>query len=561
MRRTVQLAALVFCGAAGGALLQPVSFDAAVHAQSAQASSRPDLQGGARGTVKTAAGQPVGGQMVQLISKQTSIRTTVFTTPAGQYEFPRLPAGEYALRLARPLEFRPYVREGVRIDGATALPEIVVERIAQGDYLPPVPELLTQLYGAEWVANMPGTGQEKETITQTCGNACHSADYLFRVTFDEANWRKLVHRMNNYNFRWLGTYAPGNKEVEERVVRWLATYRAPGAEIMPIRPFPRPQGPAARAVITEYDLPWSINNQVHDVTGDREGNIWFTPNRNPYVGKLDPKTGRIALYRTPKPQIPQPFEYTVTDPPGVHPGTHWIEVDPKGMVWFTDTWSANLGRLDPRTGDSRWVYWGLHGNVSMTADGRSIWRTDERKIKRYDTATVMDTGKPVQEFDLKNVRNTYGNFVSRDGRYFGGGANNIVWMDIQTGEIREVQNVVTGSSAKGRGDFDRQGNLWAGSRALLKYDPKLNVVEYYRAPTPHVTYYAARVDKNGHVWAGEMHGGRIAKFDPDTHHWTEYQLPSPWSFDQTGWIDNSTNPPSYWYGDTYGYIVHIQPME
>jgi hypothetical protein len=26
-------------------------------------------------------------------------------------------------------------------------------------------------------------------------------------------------------------------------------------------------------------------------------------------------------------------------------------------------------------------------------------------------------------------------------------------------------------------------------------------------------------------------------------------------------IDNSTTPPTYWYGDQHGYIVRVQPLE
>jgi hypothetical protein len=49
---------------------------AATFAQSAPA---PNLLGGAKGVVKTATGEPLEGIMVQLISKETAIRTTVYS--------------------------------------------------------------------------------------------------------------------------------------------------------------------------------------------------------------------------------------------------------------------------------------------------------------------------------------------------------------------------------------------------------------------------------------------------------------------------------------------------
>jgi virginiamycin B lyase len=236
-----------------------------------------------------------------------------------------------------------------------------------------------------------------------------------------------------------------------------------------------------------------------------------------------------------------------------------VEVDHKtGIVWFSDTWSETIGRLDPRTGDMRMVNTGLHGNVALAPDGNSIWRTDQKKIKKYDTATVMDTGKPVKEYDLKTANSTYGNFLSWDGKYFGGGGDTIVWLDIQTGEIRERRLTVGG---KGRGGFDGDGNMWIGGERLAKYDPKTDLFVEYPLPTPHTNLYSARADKNGDVWAGEMQGGRIARFNPKTYQWIEYVLPSPWSFDFNSWIDNSTTPPTFWYGDQYGYIVRVQPLE
>jgi len=526
------------------------------------------FSGGPHGVVKNAKGFPIEGLMVQLISHQTSIRTTVYTNQQGEYNFPTLEQGDYVLRLARPLEFRPYRRDSVRIDGSTALPDIVVEKISESEYLSPTPDILPQLTGAEWLANIPGTQQEKDAVVGTCGSSCHSFQMQMRARYSEADWRKIVHRMTDYSYRILlepngrTTFTPE----QELVVKWLSRVRGPDATDPPIKPFPRPIGAATRAVVTEYELPWTTVN-IHDVAGDAEGNIWFNINRSPFLGKLDPKTGKVTSYRVP-PAPPMKIKvpnHPIKDPPGVHPGLHWIQVDHKsGLVWFSDTWAQALGRLDPRTGDIQQVNTGLFGNVALSPDGKFIYRHDGGAIKKYDTATVMKTGLPVKEYPLpKGTSGTYGNFVSRDGRYFGGGARRgILWLDTQTGEIRDVP-VISGAAVNGRGDFDPSGNAWSGGKlgTLVKYDPKTNVISEYTAPTPHVAFYTARSDDNGEIWAGEMHGGRVARFNPRTQRWIEYVLPTPLSQDYHSWIDNSTTPVSYWYGDQYGYIVHVQPLQ
>ena len=96
---------------------------------------------------------------------------------------------------------------------------------------------------------------------------------------------------------------------------------------------------------------------------------------------------------------------------------------------------------------------------------------------------------------------------------------------------------------------------------MSKYDPKTDATVEYRLPTPYTNLYSVKSDKNGDVWAGEMQGGRVARFRPATHQWIEYVLPTPWSLDFNAWIDNSTDPPTFWYGDELGIIVRIQPLE
>jgi virginiamycin B lyase len=572
-RRTDLIRASWFIVALGAVILtsaHPVRVRAQAASDRSAAGARTDGRlGGPFGSVKTVLRgqeQPVDGLMVQLIAKRTSIRTTVYTNELGQFDFPKLESGEYVLRIPRPMEFHRYQVDPVRIDGATSLPDIVVERVSEGLFLPPTKEILAQLSGAEWLANMPGTAQEKRLFTNSCTNSCHSGERPFMVKFDKAGWEKIVARMTNYSHRVL-TQPSERTELTPNakiIANWLATVRGPESEYPPIEPFPRPAGLATRAIVTEYELPWAMTN-IHDIAGDAEGNVWFNVNRSPFVGKLDPKTGKIVTYRMPEPYRPtkvKPYIDKYTDPPGIHPGQHGLFIDKNtGYVYSTGTWHRSITRIDPRTGDMKAVMTDLtqNGNMALHPDGKSIWRTDQRKIKKYDLPGVFETGLPVQTWDLKNVNNTYGNFMSRDGRYFGGGGSWIVWLDTQTGELREIPLAIGG--ARGRGSFDAEGNIWSGAQKLTKYEPKTGAVTQYTPPTPYYHSYSAQVDKNGDVWSGQQQGGRIGRFNPKTGLWIEYVLPSPWSFDYMSYIDNSTNPPTFWYGDQHGYIVRLQPLD
>jgi len=544
------LATVLFLGASL-AIASPQAGSAGRTAQSARGNHH---LGGPRGVVRSSQDFPIEGVMVQLISQKNSIRTTVYSNQLGQYEFPKLDAGQYTLRTPRPLEFRRYLKEAVPIDGATKLGDIVLERVSDSEFLPPTPDILSQISDAEWLYNLPGTGQEKKIFANVCGTGCHTYQMAFRSRFDERSWRLILKRMLGYGGRILveprDEAQPRNDlEDQEILVKWLSRVRGPEAQDAPFKVFPRPQGPATRAIITEYELPW-LGVHVHDVNADPQGNMWFSINRSPFIGKLDPRTGKIASYRTPRTE-------------GKHPGGHWIQVEKDGTVWYSETWAQNLIRFDPRAEKFHLMNTGVQGNMALSLTDGTIWRTAKGKINRFD----RETGKPVEQYPMTKINNTYGNFISWDGRYFGGGNRDpefdgVVLFDRVTKEVKEVPSP-SGVAAPSRGSFDPDGNIWAGGRGgvLLKYDRKTGVASEYAAPTPYNTFYETRADKNGEVWAGEMRAGKIARFNPRTYQWIEYALPEPYSFDWQTYVDNSTDPVTVWYGDQYGYIVRIQPLE
>lgn len=522
----------------------------------AQRGSQP-LLGGVRGVVKTSQGQLPEGMMVQLISHKTAMRTTVYSDQEGRFEFPKLEAGWHTLRIARPLEFKPYQKDSVWIEGSAPLEDIVLEKIplVENEFLPPTPEIMAQLSDAEWLNNLPGTAQEKKTFSNVCGGGCHTWQQSLRNRFDENGWRLMMDRMSKYGQRILvtpnreGEYGGGsNPEKYAVILKFLQRVRGPNAEWPPMKAFPRPRGAATRVVITEYEFP-RFDTRPHDVVGDAEGNIWYDSNREPIIGRMNPRTGAVKEFRVP-----------IT--PGKHTGQHWLDVAKDGKVIFTETWSNNLGILDPRTGEVQKMP-GIGGNKSLDPDGY-VWGTCGQAICKYDPKTA----KPVQKYPMKISQGTYGNEVSPDGRYFGGGTpwqdnfDGLVVMDIKTGEVIEAPTQ-TGFADPSRGGFDPDGNLWTGGRGgiISVFDRKTRQVRDYVPPTPFVTFYEAKPDKNGEVWAGAQRGGRIVRLNPKTDKWIEYQFPEPISLDWRTWVDNSTNPVTVWYGEHNGYLVRIQPLE
>src|SRR5499426_955611 len=522
----------------------------------ALAQSGHKLLGGPRGIVKSSKGDLLEGMMVQLIAQKTAMRTTVYTDSDGRYEFPKLEAGAYTLRIAQPREFRPYVKESVEISGARELDEIVLTRITNGELLPHTPEIAAQMTGSEWLMSLSGTGEEKKLLTVSC-NWCHSYQQIFRNKYDEASWGHIVKRMTHgagsplIHMRPTGRF---NAEAEAQFVKWLTTVRGPNSADPPFVTLPRPQGRQTRVIITEYELP-RLELATHDVWGDSKGNIWYSPHRSSYIGRLDPRTGAVKEYRVP------PVDA------GVLPGTHWIYVDKDDIVWGSENWQHSIWRFDPKTEEFKRVMWKVSepvnapmgGNYAIGRDG-FIWRARDRAVTKIHPLN----GERVLRYPTKKFPGTYGAAVSKDGRYFGGGAwprDGVVVADLETGELFEPDS--SPNSGPARGEFDWDGNYWSAGRGgmLVKFDIKTKRVFEYRLPTPHASLYTTHPDKNGEVWAGMMHAGRYVRFNPKTEKWTEYVLPEPYGLDRQSWVDNSTDPVTVWYTDHEGYIVRIQPLE
>jgi virginiamycin B lyase len=526
------------------------------------------LSGGARGVVRVASGDSPEGMAVQLIAPNGA-RTTVYTNDKGSYEFPRMRSGSYILRIPTPREYKPYRRDSVKVEGAEKLEDIVIERISgsPADTLPPTREIESQLSGEELLWNLPGSAKEKDSFRKSCGSTgCHSYQQILRNRYDQRSWRVLVERMLHHGGGPIINPEKGGKglsEEEESVAKWLAKVRGPESVDEPLLVFPHPRGASTRVIVTEFELP-RLSIAAHDVAGDSKGNIWYTSHLTPYIGKLDSRTGIVT-------------EYQVPPTPGAMPGTHRVQVDKKGIVWLSENWAHNLTSLNPDTGRFTQVHIerpdvpinspGL-GNMELAPDG-FVWSNMNGSaggVKKIDP----NTGKILEQFPFAGA--SYDSLVSADGNFWAGGSpggpngNYAEMLDIRTGQMLQL-NTGARESAPKRGGFDPYGNAWFGGTngTLVEFDRKERQLREYWPPTPYDPYtdfYDAMPDKNGEVWAGEMHGRDFVRFDPRTERWRVYEMPEPFAHDRRTWVDNSTNPVTVWFVDNSGgYLVRIQPLD
>jgi streptogramin lyase len=112
--------------------------------------------------------------------------------------------------------------------------------------------------------------------------------------------------------------------------------------------------------------------------------------------------------------------------------------------------------------------------------------------------------------------------------------------------------------------MDEQGRVWFAEFAADKvgvFDPGREKFTEWGVPTPHSYPYDVFLDRTGQLWSGNMSSDRILRLDPQSGKAIEYLLPRPTNIRRI-FIDNSTNPVTFWAGNNHGAeIIKLEPLE
>ena len=160
---------------------------------------------------------------------------------------------------------------------------------------------------------------------------------------------------------------------------------------------------------------------LNTATFDRAGVLWFTGQRGIY-GRLDPKSGRMQVFRAPKGAGPYGIatapdgsvyyaslagshiaridtktgKATVIEPPTPGQGARRVWPDSHNRVWVAEWLAGQVGMYDPKT--NTWKEWRLPGDdpqaYAVYVDERDqVWLTDfgANAIVRFDPATEAFT--------------------------------------------------------------------------------------------------------------------------------------------------------------------------
>jgi virginiamycin B lyase len=533
------------------------------------------------GRVISDAEGPMEGVVVTARKEGSTISMSVVTDNRGRYNFPeaKLGSGDYQLKIRA---------IGYEILGPTAI-DVRGGVTASADIkLRPTIDLAAQLTNAEWLASMPGSDQQKKFLL-SC-NSCHSYQPIVNSTHDAGKFLQVFERMAGYypgstllhpqrlvgaarrNLGGGAGSAMGGEGMSsdpraKAAADWLATVNLSKGPIRdyPFKTLPRPSGRATRVIVTEYDLPRKTI-EPHDVIVDSDGMVWYSDFGALLLGKMDPKTGRVTEY--PIPLIKEGFPV----------GTLDLEADREGNLWVGLMYQGGVAKLDKKTGKvETWSVpkeWQTDATQQSFAsptfshvDGK-VWvkNSDRAQILRLEPATgKWENFGTFTDPETKRTIGSYG--INADHN------NNLYMLDFNAGSIGildgatkklEILRTAIPNSRPRRGSVDAQNRLWFGEydgNAIGMLDPKTRQIKEWPVPTQWSNPYDVVIDKNGEAWTGSMMSDRIARLDTRTGQFTEYLLPNPTNIRRV-WVDNSTNPVTFWVGSNHGAsIVKLEPLD
>ena len=534
------------------------------------------------GRVTSAEEGAMEGVVVTARKEGSPISMSVVTDADGRYNFPdaKLGSGDYQLRIRA---------IGYDLLGPTAI-DVRGGVTAGADMrLRPTKDIAAQLTNAEWLSSMPGSDQQKKFLL-SC-NSCHSYQPIVNSTHDAGKFLQVFDKMAGYYpgstilhpqrlvgaaRRNLGGGAgsamggEGGMSSDPRAkaaADWLATVnlsKGPNRDYL-FKTLPRPSGRATRMIVTEYDLPRKTI-EPHDVIVDSDGMVWYSDFGALLLGKMDPKTGRVTEY--PIPLIKEGFPV----------GTLDLEADRDGNLWVGLMYQGGVAKLDRTTGKVQtWSVpkeWQTDATqqsfVSPTfshVDGK-VWvkNSDRAQILRLEPATgTWENFGMFTDSETKRTIGSYGINADHNNNLYmlDFNAENIGILDGTTKKLELLRTTIPGSRPR-RGSVDAQNRLWFGEydgNAIAMLDPKTRRIKEWPVPTPWSNPYDVVIDKNGEAWTGSMMSDRIVRLDTRTGQFTEYLLPNPTNIRRV-WVDNSTNPVTFWVGSNHGAsIVKLEPLD
>lgn len=516
------------------------------------------------------------GVLVSAHPEHGNITVTVVSDASGTYTFPsgRLAEGRYRLSI-RAFGYELGEPPQVKITEG--------KNIREDLRLQPAPKISSQMTSAEWLISVPGTEEQKNQLYRC--ESCHTLGTVLMAHHSVDEWQAVLNRMQKWlppSTQWVpvaGHVLPPAKKPAETLefAKYLASINAVGPEkwAFELQGLARPKGKETKVIVTEYELS-RRDSFPHDAVVGPDGRIWFNDFQQPYIGVLDPASGKIREWELPvlRPKDPAGF---LT-----------IKFDKEGKAWIPRfLQGCTVTRFDPATEKfTSWTVDAKYNNassrcahVALGAPNGTVWFSDSenRRMFRLNPSDghieafnsfPSYKGKTglVTDFHNSSQHRTYGIAVDSSGNgYFADIAGgNIGRIDADTGQVT-LFPTPTPQSGPRRMFMDSQDQLWFGENYASKlgmFDTHTRRLQEWTPPVPWSGCYPAVRDKNGDVWTAGMSTDLIYRFNMSTGQFTNYLLPTIGANIRKIDADNSKIVPAIWVAEVHrGKIAKIEPQE
>ncbi len=577
-------------------------FSAAVALILVAASAAPALETGVlTGVVHDRNGAPVVGAFVTATHRALQRGTTVFTDSNGRFRLPAIEAGTYDLRIRR-IGYKDLVQHDLSLRDGTARLDLQVDVETDSN------ELAWQLPASRWMPLLLAklsSDAKREEFTRQCTFCHQQGNWATRVQRSREDWEKvlkLMGRMGGIISAGLRAELPDafNAAYEEHA--YLAQLTQP-AFVSP----PGPQGAAATAVITEWDVGHPASMQ-HDLTVHPDGTIYSVDTNQDQLYRLDPRTNERKSWDIPRGDSPLGGVFNTTGTllapnTNAHVAPHSLQIAPDGAVWVTLCLGNKVGRFDPQA--EQWTIFeqkqGLYPHTLRFDQKGRVWytlavsnhlgmidpATGEQRTIRLPGRTwgqeiavrvlpiVLWAGKFVNLADNAggegvNLPVPYGIDIAPDGGVWFSQLNiqRIGRIDPDTGAMKLIDTPFPGPR---RLRFDSKGNLWIpgfSAGLIARYTPSSGAFTTWKLPIEGVeTPYALNVDRRTDtVWICGTNSDSLLSFEPRSERFTTYPLPTRVTytreidFDTHGgvWTSNS-NFPTWQIEGPGAKLIRVQP--
>ena len=529
----------------------------------------PSAHAALTGKVTSQAEGAMEGVIVGAKKAGSTITTWVVSNAQGQYSFPRdrMEPGKYAIKIRAVGYELP--NTSVEIMSEPTQLDLQLNKVTSTS------KLVNQMSNGELLMSVPGSHEDKMALGN-CVN-CHTLQRVLFSRYNAEEMAPIVQRMamhtNNSSpiHPWMRPPRPASPPTERQVAaaKYFSTINLSSADSFefPLKTMPRPKGKATEVIYTTYDLP-RTDAAPHDAAIDAQGNVWYSDFDSQFLGKLDPKTGKVAEY---------PVPLARSGP--VAQGGLQIAFDKQGRVYFGNMSQMQIVRFDPKTekmetfkppiadseiGDGHLTmidpaFQQVDGKIWINvADGTDesggTWHVD-LATNTWTKVTYPPGSPSARAYDVvaDSKNNMYGMSFTNDKIWMTDGKTlKTVWYDLPT----------KGTGCR-RGHIDSQDRLWCGGfngNDLVMFDPKTQKITEWKAPTPWTRPYDAEFDDKTYDWGAGMDNDIALRLNIQTGEFTEYLLPHETNVRHVE-VQKSGALSSMWLGDQHGgTIVHIEPL-